>query len=317
MEKRGCRVKEVSIYDRQYMRSDYRTSTGGGRDILSKVLLVLVSGFIIQVLLQVAFGIDGLLNDRPDPRGFLRNGVALTVEGLLSFKVWTLLSYGLIHHSPLHLLFNGFGTFILWRALRDDFSEGSILQLYLAGIAVGGLVWFCTRLALGIDGLLLGASGGVLALLAVVCLCRWQEMAFLIFPPIPIRLKYLFFVALGFDLFGMLLFELRGGGVVAHSAHLGGFATGILFYRTFHASARNRARGLWLPIPSVRIKTSRTTIHRVNKPSYKVNLSQESEPAAFKAEVDRILDKINEKGFGSLTADERDVLQRAGSLLNR
>ena len=58
--------------------------------------------------------------------------------------------------------------------------------------------------------------------------------------------------------------------------------------------------------------------------TYKVNLSG-TEPekptrmgkADLRAEVDRILDKINSQGFGSLTDEEKRCLDQAKDLLNR
>ena len=37
----------------------------------------------------------------------------------------------------------------------------------------------------------------------------------------------------------------------------------------------------------------------------------------MKKEVDRILDKINSKGFGSLSDDEKKILDEAGDLLKK
>ena len=49
-------------------------------------------------------------------------------------------------------------------------------------------------------------------------------------------------------------------------------------------------------------------------PSYAVDFSNQH---SLQAEVDRILDKINENGFGSLTQDEKNTLDKAKGLLNR
>ena len=48
--------------------------------------------------------------------------------------------------------------------------------------------------------------------------------------------------------------------------------------------------------------------------SFKVNLTARED---LKAEVDRILDKINSKGFQSLSPDEKRTLDEARNLLNR
>ena len=41
------------------------------------------------------------------------------------------------------------------------------------------------------------------------------------------------------------------------------------------------------------------------------------ESASIKEETDRILDKINEKGFGSLTDSEKETLEKAKKLLGK
>ena len=44
-----------------------------------------------------------------------------------------------------------------------------------------------------------------------------------------------------------------------------------------------------------------------SKTNYRVNFGDSS----LKAETDRILDKINDKGFGSLTVAEKETLEKA------
>ena len=50
----------------------------------------------------------------------------------------------------------------------------------------------------------------------------------------------------------------------------------------------------------------------VDKNTYQVNFSNSAE---LQREVDRILDKINEFGFGALTQDEKLTLDKAKGLL--
>ena len=49
-------------------------------------------------------------------------------------------------------------------------------------------------------------------------------------------------------------------------------------------------------------------------PAYSVNVGDRGH---LRAEVDRILDKINSDGFGSLSADEKRVLDEARDLISR
>jgi hypothetical protein len=89
---------------------------------------------------------------------------------------------------------------------------------------------------------------------------------------------------------------------------------GILYYRYFH----NRSISFFgsgstqptveLPAWFKRRKKKEPYI------SYKVNRSKRDE---LQIEVDRILDKINATGFGSLTIDEKQTLDRAKDILSR
>ncbi|MFQ3242892.1 MAG: hypothetical protein ACI9JZ_002598, partial [Lentimonas sp.] len=53
------------------------------------------------------------------------------------------------------------------------------------------------------------------------------------------------------------------------------------------------------------------------KTSYRVNRPSSSSSADLQKEVDRILDKINASGFGSLDATEKATLDRAKDILSK
>ena len=52
----------------------------------------------------------------------------------------------------------------------------------------------------------------------------------------------------------------------------------------------------------------------MKNPNYAVDFSDQQD---LQGEVDRILDKINENGFGALTQEEKNILEKAKGLLNR
>ena len=60
-------------------------------------------------------------------------------------------------------------------------------------------------------------------------------------------------------------------------------------------------------------KTSRPSKkNKIKKPNFKVNLSSSTD---IQVEVDRILDKINDQGFGALSEKEKHTLEKAKGLL--
>jgi hypothetical protein len=89
---------------------------------------------------------------------------------------------------------------------------------------------------------------------------------------------------------------------------------GILYYRYFHNrsstffSSKSARTSIEQPAWFKRRKKTEAQIN------YKVNRSNRDE---LQREVDRILDKINSSGFGSLTDSEKHTLDRAKDLLSR
>ena len=105
------------------------------------------------------------------------------------------------------------------------------------------------------------------------------------------------------------------GTAVAHSAHLGGMLMGFLYFY-FSSQSFSFPRFKFRSKKKDNLfkfnfqKTSKTADNN----EYKVNISNYVQ---LQKEVDRILDKINDLGFGSLTAKEKDTLEKAKTLLHK
>jgi hypothetical protein len=103
---------------------------------------------------------------------------------------------------------------------------------------------------------------------------------------------------------------------VASSAHLGGMLTGLIYHRFVHNAA-------WFnPEDRPDVELPRW-IKRSGKPEAvtpafdNTTATPPNTRQDIRAEVDRILDKINSHGFGALTPDEKRVLDNAKHLLSR
>jgi membrane associated rhomboid family serine protease len=274
---------------------------------LTWVMCSVVAGFLIQMVLSRWFHADA----------FVDNQLALTVSGLKEGRVWTLLTYGFLH-SPTNLLFiigNLLAIYFLGRELLPMLGGRRFLTLYGSAIVLGGAAWAAVNWRH--DGLLYGATAGVDALLIVfACFFPNQEMTFLFFF-IPVRLKpkYVAYGLVLFDLFGFSFYEVMGAPSpfdFAHSSHLAGMLVGLVYYRFLHdAEWRLLSRRADITLPNWLKRTARIA---APAPAYRVNLTSRSD---VKAEVDRILDKINSEGFGSLTPEEKHLLDEARDLLSR
>jgi membrane associated rhomboid family serine protease len=292
------------------MRSDY---VGARRsiDVVKWVLFVLAGVFIFQMVLRNWFGAASY-------NPFL-SFFALTPQGIERGFVQTLLTYGLLHETFFHIFFNGLLIFFIGRALQNRLGTGRWLELFFGGILIGGILWLGVQYLLPVRGApLIGASAGAYALLGFFALQAWRESLTLYLYIIPIRLtgKQLFFAALILQGFFFVFTEIApnaGVGGVAYSAHLGGLGFGWFYFQVLVRHATIPAF-----VEKLRSGSARKASASRGTPTgrYSVNLSGAKTPSkATRAEVDRILDKINSSGFGSLSAEEKATLDRAKDTL--
>jgi hypothetical protein len=102
---------------------------------------------------------------------------------------------------------------------------------------------------------------------------------------------------------GLVLWNSRLG-QVAHLAHLGGLLFGYLFFRIQALSQRT-------PAPPQREAERVVMVQSSSRePELQVPRPRRGRPASdpTAVELDRVLDKINEKGLNSLTPEERRFL---------
>ena len=218
------------------------------------------------------------------------------------------------------------GLFFIGRMVEPLIGRERFLGLYVTGSLIGGAVYLLLHFndpALGqINGELIfqsmvGASASLMAILAFFCLLYPERpITLLLFFIIPVTMKpkWIFWGMLAISTGGILFYELPNRSYVAHSAHLGGMFAGILYYRYFHDSSFS-----FFGSGSTRTTVEQPAWFKRRKKneqhiSYKVNRGKRDE---LQAEVDRILDKINISGFGSLSANEKQTLERAKDILNR
>lgn len=294
------------LYDRSYMRPPEKPSRERASAVT--VLLVVTIGiFVLEQILNVSFPGPG-----GRPNSFLTNWFVLSVENFKELKVWTAISYAFLHsENILHILGNMLGLFFIGRLLEPLLGKQRFFILYFSGAVIGGLAYVFFHLNGG--GAVIGASAAVSALLAFFCL-RFpeQQITLLLFfvLPLTVKPKWVFWGFLGISTYLLLFSELQGTASIAHSAHLGGFLTGAVYYR-YIFSKQNLFGGTGSK-PSIELPNWFKRRKKAGaKISYRVNRAE------LQGEVDRILDKINKSGFSSLSNDEKATLDSAKELLNR
>ncbi|HXB02344.1 MAG TPA: rhomboid family intramembrane serine protease [Opitutaceae bacterium] len=297
------------LSDRHYMRD---SDTPVSQDPINWLMGILVAVFVAEHASVGWF-----------KSAFLFEHFGYSVDHLRHGEIWTLLSYNFIsdisyYGGFFNLIINLLVLHFCGRAVIGRTSRGFFLLVYFGLILAGALAWSAGS-ALKIywpiwDPSIAGA--GVFALFC--CFFSNEPMTFLLFFLLPVTLKpkhYVWILA-GVDLFGFIFYEMAGSPSTiwnGHLARLGAMGAAVGFYFLYE---RRMKYGLALSSsPAVELpRWLRKTPRAARPPGYRVNLSNRDD---LRAEVDRILDKINSAGFGALTPDERQILDEAKDLLSR
>ncbi|KEO72903.1 rhomboid family protein [Anditalea andensis] len=220
---------------------------------------------------------------------------------------WTIFTYMFAHDRFFHILFNL--LFLYWFGLLVNEYLGSrkLANLYILGGLAGGLFYMviynlAPLFSDVVDrSLMLGASAGVYSIVvAAATLTPNTTFRLLLLGPVKIKYIAIFYVLVAFA-------NSAGSNAGGELAHLGGAAMGFLYV----VQLRN-GRDLGVPVQVVGRFFERLFS---NKPKVKVtyrkkNYEYKSEPLkkgeiTSQEEIDRILDKIAEKGYDSLSKEEK------------
>ncbi|MEY3032430.1 MAG: Rhomboid protease GluP [Planctomycetota bacterium] len=285
----------MGFSDRGYYRYDnsYRSASDW-----TAVITLIIANVAVWVLNLLA---DNQLNEMLALNGALPQHL---------WEVWKLISYGFAHElpknaPPWHLVFNMLAIFFFGRAVEQVLGRAEFYRFYFASIVIAGLAWvvsvnfFSGGMPPG-RTYLIGASGGVMAVLAVfIWYFPRQEVLIWGILPVPAwALGILYFVS---DLQGAA----NGGGNVAHVAHIGGAVFGLLYaWRGWSLTG--------LADVGSRLRQMRRRF-KVVRPDDDVGRGRhdDEDEVSLQVKVDDILEKISRSGESSLTADERDTLTRA------
>jgi len=297
------------LEDRPYMRDDYPRR---GRTALMWLLSGIAAGFVMVAVFERMF----------DSAAFT-DWFQLTAPALRHGYAWQLVTYAFIHPlegalSVLQVALNLLCLYFLGREMETLLGARRFLILYFGAVVIAAGCWLAVNF--NHDGALSGAWPAILACLTMYALLYPdQEMTLLImFIPVTLRPKYLAWGLFVINLLALGFWELRGQVLpvqYAPSAHLGGMLAGALYFFLVHKREwRNPDGRSAIELPRWMRKARKNPAAAPGK--YKVNLTTPPEENP-KAEVDRILDKINSQGFASLTAEEKRRLDNARDQLGR
>lgn len=243
------------------------------------------------------------------------NLFALSGANVSKGFVWTLVSYSFLHANVWHLLLNMLLLYFMGSIVEEVEGSKRFLYVYFLGTTIGGLLWLLFHSAMPHQ--LMGASAASLGLLIYFCLYQPDRpITLLLFFVIPVTLKprWVMWAVIALDLFGFLFQEMGQGSSFANSAHLGGMLAGFICYRVFQGDSTVSFGGIGAGASANWIK--RKTSKVFSKTTFRINMGAKAKED-LSQEVDRILDKINDHGFGALSEEEKRILDQARDNLKK
>ncbi|WP_448519025.1 rhomboid family intramembrane serine protease [Rhodoflexus sp.] len=234
--------------------------------------------------------------------------------GDVIMRPWTLFTYFFAHQSFFHILFNM--LMLYWFGMLSDQFMGSkrTIAMYIFGGLAGGLLYLLVYNTIpffynNIPAVgMIGASASVYAIITgIATLMPEYSIHLLLFGAV--RLKYIAAITIFLSFIGS-----SGSNAGGNIAHLGGALMGYIFVKLLQ-------NGKDISVPLNRLLwTIPNFWYKITKPKSKIRVShkdasrsQRGSGAGSRAtpsqdEIDRILDKISESGYESLTTEEKQTL---------
>ena len=269
------------------MRVDFESKARSGMNVVFAILA------ITAVCLMI-----------PDDSA-LFSEFALSSFGMKALKIWELFTYMLLHGSFLHMLVNMWGLYLFGSIIAPELGGSRFFALYVISGVTGGLCWVLFNWNSFVP--VVGASGAVFGLLLATAMLYPNKEFILLFFPFPIKTKTMVVVYAIIEILSM-----PGGDNIAHLAHLGGFVGAYIYIKSIYG--KNVAWDIFGGLAngtSSRPSGSPPPGWRMNTYNTSADSGSNAGKPVSRAELDRILDKISEKGINGLTDDEHATLKRA------
>ncbi len=283
----------MSWQDRKYSGSEdcnagYGGQGGGARSWLGglppagkAVKWLALANIAIFLLCQITGG----------PESPIFKYLSMQTEKVTGGQIWRLFTFTYLHDQGglMHVGFNMLGLYFLGTPLERHWGTKRFFWFYTLGGFAAVLLYFGLTLAgvLNPAGILVGASGGVLAVLGACAVLFPHMRLIMVLFPVPIRAAALILAVLyGFNLMN------QGANAGGDACHFAGLAFGIAWgyrgqgwMRRIDQAKENVKRGAW---------------------EAKRRKQQDIEN-----DVDHILAKLHRDGISSLSRSDKRKLQEA------
>jgi membrane associated rhomboid family serine protease len=213
---------------------------------------------------------------------------------------WTPITYMFMHAGIFHILFNMLWLYWMGQIFEEYLGNKRTIGVYILGGLTGAFLFVLSFNTLplfvhsGFLGApLVGASAAVMAIIvATATLLPDYRLSLMIIGPVKLKWLALFYVVIDF-------LGIAGANAGGEISHLGGALFGFLYIKQLQQGHD------WVGFFTSLFKR-RSKLKVASK-----NNSKNAAKTPRQEEIDRILDKISQSGYDSLTKQEKEILFRA------
>jgi len=289
---------------------DFKNAWNKPNNAVAQIILINVVMFVFTGIMLI-IGLGGQV--RP------WFGLPSDVTTLI-LKPWTLITHAFVHDGFMHILFNMLWFYWFGRIIQEFLGSDKVIGVFTMGV-IGGILAYVGAYNIipqfqgAVDvATIVGASAGVTAAVVGAAVYFPNYTVMMIFIG-PVKIKYIALVTVFLSLIGTRGTVNPGG----EFAHLGGALMGWLYMSQIKQgndigkwviSTISFFKSLFKPQPKIKV-THRGSRRPTQKSSAKKTRMKSSSNETPQSEIDAILDKISEKGYESLSKDEKQKLFNA------
>ena len=270
--------------------------------ILNKIIYINIIVFLMLSILNVLcfmlqININPILN-----KFYLPSNLDTLIK-----QPWSFISYMFLHNGFLHLLFNMLWLYAGGKLFLQYLNPKQLLSTYILGGICGGILFIiCYNyipvfMHLNDEASAIGASASVLAI--VISIATYSPNHAIQIPFLGlVKLKYIAIFIVILD-----VLSIPKGNAGGHIAHIGGALFGYLYIKQLQQGkdiSINFNKFIQLFIKILNNKKKIKKVYSRVKSDYEFN----SEQAIKQKKIDKILEKIANSGYESLTKEEKQTL---------
>jgi membrane associated rhomboid family serine protease len=260
------------------------------------------------------------------PEALMRAWLGFEVgAGAFADRPWTVVTHMFVHGGFLHLAVNMYGLWLFGTRIERVWGSGAFVRYYLL-CGLGG--WLAHVLFTRNYGPLIGSSAAIYGVMLAYAM-RWPDDEILLYFFIPVKMKWAVTLFAGLSL---VFAVLSGMQLPPAVAQLGGLVGGWIYLRLWMqgTSGLGRFRERMSQVPDIpdeppraiprarpRERERPAEVDDVIARSNSLTASKRAVTTTLTGKVGKakadalndVLDKISREGIGSLTGDERRLLE--------